>query len=481
MAAAGGGKSLKDCPSNLKEAIDWILRVTGKDGNSSGSQSGTQQLATAVTGLLDDVKPHEPELRKKSDEIKKALKSDSSTGLIENLADGLAKFIGYQNSNSGSDIGTDGIAVKGQPHESRELAKEFKYGFATYKYGYILSYPKSADWNRDFSSSVTDHPKAAKIFLSCVPMLFYGLGLLYWRCRSGGGWEKAKVNHSNSSLRYFLSSQGFGKEELQDKEGSHVVSNALNTFKELKGAISNAHSLIDYFQNFHNRLNEATKQEASVTAEKLKEHCLSALFYLCRYYFTGKHIIQSNNPSIKCRPPSSIRTMLYWLSGLTITPQFGDLLKHFITLVPDDFNVAISGSSKQKEKLTADDLMGHLITSCLSSSWVLGTIQGSGGSEKPLLHEIFSNTENLQYPSLVAGLFNTLSSYSYALQFQLGFLMRQCRFTYGDACGWQQCKYGGSDSSSYVVNSYLCPSNGNGCNNSNSPPPSFPHRYLKGF
>ncbi|GIX62383.1 variant erythrocyte surface antigen-1 family protein [Babesia caballi] len=41
--------SLADCPSNLKEAIDWILRVTGKDGQGSDN---TRDLATAVKEIL---------------------------------------------------------------------------------------------------------------------------------------------------------------------------------------------------------------------------------------------------------------------------------------------------------------------------------------------------------------------------------------------------------------------------------------------
>ncbi|GIX66387.1 spectrin repeat superfamily Extracellular matrix-binding protein, putative [Babesia caballi] len=48
-AAAAAGKSLTDCPSNLKEAIDWILRVTGKDGGGGGGNE--QKLAEAITKL----------------------------------------------------------------------------------------------------------------------------------------------------------------------------------------------------------------------------------------------------------------------------------------------------------------------------------------------------------------------------------------------------------------------------------------------
>ncbi|ORM40437.1 uncharacterized protein BXIN_1859 [Babesia sp. Xinjiang] len=47
-------KGLKDFPTNLKEAIDWILRVTNKDGLDSGKKTDEQtvkELAGAVVAL----------------------------------------------------------------------------------------------------------------------------------------------------------------------------------------------------------------------------------------------------------------------------------------------------------------------------------------------------------------------------------------------------------------------------------------------
>ncbi|GIX61455.1 variant erythrocyte surface antigen-1 family protein [Babesia caballi] len=479
------GKQLTDSPSNLKEAIDWILRVTGKDGQSGtvgGSGHGTQALATAVGQLLGDVESSSHELKEAFGKIKEAL-SPNPSGLIDNLADGLAKFIGYENGSG--NIGNGGIAVGqngeiGKPHESRDVAKEFKYGLATYKDGYIWSYPRGADWNRDFSRPVTDHSKAAKIFLGCVPMLLYGLGLLYWRCRESGEWNSLKLKEtgiSGNELCYFLSSQGFVRTELRSQTLKSVLNTAFKGFDELSSAVIGSNSIIGFLNNLHSNLKHTLRTTVSKNLSDIfKTSSISVLFLVSSAYFT-----HHRQKSTQSHPPSSIRQMLYWLSGLTMTPQFGDLLNHFVTVVPDDFNVAVSGSSKQKEKLTADDLMGHLITSCLSSSWVLGTIQGSGGSEKPLLHEIFSNTEDLKYAYVASSLFYTLSSYTYALQFQLTFLVRQCRFSYDDACGWQQCKYGGSYTRGVTVHSYLCPSNGNGCDNTNSPLQAFLTDNLKGF
>eukprot|EP00371_Babesia_bovis_P000516 XP_001609163.1 variant erythrocyte surface antigen-1, alpha subunit [Babesia bovis T2Bo] len=46
--------SLTDAPTNLKEAIDWVLRVTGKDGNNNNGEC-ICGLAAAVTDLLQSV------------------------------------------------------------------------------------------------------------------------------------------------------------------------------------------------------------------------------------------------------------------------------------------------------------------------------------------------------------------------------------------------------------------------------------------
>ncbi|GIX62279.1 variant erythrocyte surface antigen-1, alpha subunit [Babesia caballi] len=50
MSSQATGKSLTDRPSNLKEAIDWILRVTWKDGGGGGTD-GTDGLANAIRKL----------------------------------------------------------------------------------------------------------------------------------------------------------------------------------------------------------------------------------------------------------------------------------------------------------------------------------------------------------------------------------------------------------------------------------------------
>ncbi|GIX62311.1 variant erythrocyte surface antigen-1 family protein [Babesia caballi] len=103
-------RPLTECPSNLKEAIDWILRVTGKDGQSGGN---IPALAKAIKQVLSDAIGDAQNLpggdRTNGDEFKKLWEgllmnledkidayTVSSNGFIGNLAEGLSKFIGYK-------------------------------------------------------------------------------------------------------------------------------------------------------------------------------------------------------------------------------------------------------------------------------------------------------------------------------------------------------------------------------------------------
>ncbi|GIX65977.1 variant erythrocyte surface antigen-1 family protein [Babesia caballi] len=106
-----------DCPSNLKEAIDWILRVTGKDGGEE-----FEKVKNALTQGTDQ------------------------NGLIDTLADGLQQFIGYKQGGIGTIEASKGI---GRSSEPRDRLGDAHLGFIakvleqliTYsgqKYGYAL-------------------------------------------------------------------------------------------------------------------------------------------------------------------------------------------------------------------------------------------------------------------------------------------------------------------------------------------------------
>ncbi|GIX63503.1 variant erythrocyte surface antigen-1 family protein [Babesia caballi] len=216
------------CPSNLKEAIDWILRVTGKDGGG-GTGDGAQQLASAVQELLNTagVTKIKPEIKINQD-------------LIDNLAEGLAMFIGYDNPGQSNNIGTDGIAVgkgggKGPPLSPGESSSK----------GYKLTYDREkATWQSQVEGGggdlETKKKLCAKIFLGCVPMIFSALSYLYWRCYEKGAWKNMTFWDS-SQLQYFMEAGGFISSQLQGN-GATVASalKVSSKFQELSSASQSA-------------------------------------------------------------------------------------------------------------------------------------------------------------------------------------------------------------------------------------------------
>ncbi|GIX62563.1 variant erythrocyte surface antigen-1 family protein [Babesia caballi] len=399
-------KQLTDCPSNLKEAIDWILRVTGKDGQSG--KTNAEQLADAVTQLLKDVESSSSELESTLEKIKVALKTQSNTGIIDALGNGLNGFMTSIHDDYG---------------DSKSVYDKLN--------GQL--------------NSVVKH--AGDIFISCIPMVFYGLGYLHWKC--SGQWYGQKLT-DNGALRTFMTRCGFVAKNLSGYSGSNIATSALGEFQEFQTHAAEK-SYAEFLQKLQ-REGQKNWQEASAS-NATQSHFLSGLYLCSTSYFRHHH--QKN--AAQARPPSSIREMLYWLSGLTVTPQFDSLLDHLSTVVPADFKVAISGSggSVGPQTLSADELTGHLVMSCLLSPAVIGAIQGSGESSNPFLHDIYCASEFL-YPSSATSLFNVLGNYSYALQFQLLFLYQQCgrSTTYG--CAWQDCKYGSIIQSH--SDSHICPS-----------------------
>ncbi|GIX62371.1 variant erythrocyte surface antigen-1 family protein [Babesia caballi] len=453
-----------DCPPNIMEAIDWILRVTGKDGQDQGS--GTDSLTTAVNDLLTTarVKNIHPKIT-------------ISQNLIENLAEGLAKFIGYKHPGSSNEIGTEGIAVgkngtSGAPWNPGEGSG----------LGYRLTYHRtSATWDKSFGNN-GDSSIAAKIFLGCVPLCFYGLSYLYWRCEKGG-WKSMMLGGKSRiyDLKGFMVGMGYSDGNLNgSKNGSHIASSAFKSLNEFNEAMTKASQqtvgqATSSFNCAYTTFTKQLREEVTVNGDELSDKCpLSALFYGASCYFRYQQMTIAKSA---VHAPKTIREMLYFLAALQFSPQYDEFDKyvtsHFKNLTGSQaqndselkLQVADSAISSKGPRspagdtLSAADLKSHLLSSCLFAPALLGVIQDhSASNDEPWLHELYNNTLHLQYHASGYGLFNALSNYSYALQFQLYFLYAQCRNTYSQGCGWRGCRYGKEiESSGNSLQSHICP------------------------
>ncbi|GIX63097.1 variant erythrocyte surface antigen-1 family protein [Babesia caballi] len=212
-------RKLTDPPTNLKEAIDWVLRVSGRDGFGG---DGTDLLATALTASFKKT-PHGG-----NDDVKKILaaiemdeQESKPTGPIKQLGDALQRFIGYGHkidSPKGWKITQGGIVKPGSSYTS------------AYK----------GTWDADVYSNDYDGSKRRKgvqCFFIAVEKIFEGLTELYYNCRNG--WKNENLGGSN--LQQFMDRNGFRNTQLNtDMKGERIISQALKDLREFTTAYNSA-------------------------------------------------------------------------------------------------------------------------------------------------------------------------------------------------------------------------------------------------
>ncbi|GIX66089.1 variant erythrocyte surface antigen-1 family protein [Babesia caballi] len=286
-------------------------------------------------------------------------------------------------------------------------------------------------WSNEIDKAKT----CAKIFLGCLPLYYQALTYIYWGCHDkGGGWNAMTLG--GGALRSYFDSQGLLSPYVdRSKTSAHIADSALKKFSEFGTAASSSLSTTNFpYASFTTKLQE----KVTTNGNHLPTDCpLSALFYGASCYFRYQQI---TNAKSAFNTPKTIREMLYFLAALQFSSAYAELNNHVDTVLNPALKVADSSkpASGGNDTLSADQLKEYFRASCAFSSSVLGLIQGPGVSEKsePWLHELFGNsTFNFTYPS-GATLFSKVSSYAYALQFQLLFLYQQCSNN-GVKCGWQ--------------------------------------------
>ncbi|GIX62731.1 variant erythrocyte surface antigen-1 family protein [Babesia caballi] len=446
-----GGQKIPDIVSALKN-VDTLKSAGDVNGLAKGFKQYLTQLLTAISS-------HAP----------------SQVGSLKNSLPALVEAYGNRSDIGGQmktiESENNKINRNGSRNVGEILGSAVYYGTESLlnqlrKDGYKSSYQPTLNWDSDDNKK-----QIAQIFLGCLPLYYYWLTYLYWKCkqaRDKGGWEKMAFNGAGGpALISFMVGQGYDRAHFNRQSKASAIAQLLEALgmSSTATATSNVKSHPDLLNELNNSLHEVIGSSAS----NLNNHSLSALFHLCRCYFTGKQIMNSNNPKIERRAPSAIREMLYWLSGLHFSPHHSSIEKEIDAFISHDqgLPVADSGITSSNNIITQSQMKGFLLSSCLSAPGVLGAIQGDAADSEepegePWLYSLFSNNMNLQYPSGSA-LFNTLANYAYALQFQLYFLYRQCQNNYSYTCGWNECRYG-SGVAAAGLTSHLCPK---GCSQRN--------------
>ncbi|GIX65230.1 variant erythrocyte surface antigen-1 family protein [Babesia caballi] len=422
------------------KAEAYLKAVLGNvKGNAGNANQQVQELATKLPALVTALKSQ----------------NDKPINLTKD-GSGIGGELETVNGNpNGSNTKLGDLIKKGKigDTKAKNIANAVWYATSYFvdllKMKYTSSYPSTATWQ----SVGGNQAKCAKIFLSCLPLVFNGLGYLYWKFSDEHGWKNSTLG--SPEPKAFM---GFMTDKSRlfngNKKGNEILT-ALQKFQEFTSATSNTTSYAGFLTKF--RSGCLTTWKGSSDAN---ENFLSGLYLCSTSYFRHQH----QKKAATARPPSSIREMLYWLMGLTATPQFGDLLEHIHHVVGKDFKVAVSGSSNKNETRSPDQVTSYILSTCYTCPSVLNIIQNrvppNASTKDPWLHDLYSNDAfPFMYPSSGAALFYALSDYTYALQFQLSFLYKQCEYSYENGCGWFYCRYGSDilpKSSGNAVNSHLC-------------------------
>ncbi|GIX61871.1 variant erythrocyte surface antigen-1 family protein [Babesia caballi] len=419
------GASVNTQVSTLKDHLITLLTNVGQQTDTLPINVGDKTLGLQTNGLKTHIE-----------------KVNGSNGALKGL---------YTAFNSGNlrRSNTKAYALSAAAYNGVNL-------FVTVLQTDYTSYYKGAMWNQ-VSGEAT---KCAKMLLSCLPLIFNGLSYFYWKCSSNGGWTDMTLGSPEPKAFMGLTSIGANRVK-SGRKGSDVESVMKTSFSEFSTAATSGQSYADFLKRFKG--NCLTTWQGSSDAN---DNFLSGIYLCSTSYFRHQH----QNKAANARPPSSIREMLYWLMGLTATPQFGDLLGHIHDVVGKGFKVAVSGSSNKNETLSADKVTSYILSTCYTCPSVLNVIQGRVPPEEsqnePWLHDLYSNAAfPFKYPTSGVALLYALSDYTYALQFQLSFLYKQCQDMYINTCGWQFCTFGKSINTTLatqIVTSHICVT---GCSN----------------
>ncbi|GIX62249.1 variant erythrocyte surface antigen-1 family protein [Babesia caballi] len=315
---SGSGNKLTDPPKNLKEAIDWVLRVSGRD-NGHNEAEGIKGLAKELITLLDKDAGEVARgvlgvmgvnLKKVVGDLKNL---DNPTaffstfvlrGLIDKVSKSLQKVTDY-----GSAAGTAYLEMlrellqKDVAGKGHGPIRKFAEGLKTFigwngnavgqdglgKQDYKSAYKSEATWPTQSGEKET----CAYIFIAILPLVFYFLPYLYAKCNENGDWNG--FNLSTGNLKNFMESEALGfKGQFETaKNGSDVATLIGGTcFPEIKSAYESVNPTYGFFIDHYER-------RSRVLYPINSDSPLLECFAIASPFFTPKdtYDVQSTNPA----------------------------------------------------------------------------------------------------------------------------------------------------------------------------------------
>ncbi|KAK1932161.1 variant erythrocyte surface antigen-1 family protein, partial [Babesia divergens] len=232
----------------------------------------------------------------------------------------------------------------------------------------------------------------AKIFLGMLPCLYFGLKILYDRCKDPVTWPdwhdiSILSDKPSSGLAKFLQAWGYDVRPLISKKGSEFFSLLENLFTpDSKGSLDKIYNIVS------------------------------------KEYFP-------RSPSSGSKDPSTVRQMLLWFYGLPFTSGFHDLVLHCKSLCLPFGN-----------SFNADAFCYYIHTcSFILPVAIISFIEDSSSAQTAFSSS--SEWKSFYYPSDPSALADMLFKYIRKIYIPLSFLRFQCSRN-PDQAGWQYCWYG---------------------------------------
>ncbi|GIX62833.1 variant erythrocyte surface antigen-1 family protein [Babesia caballi] len=302
------GKNLTQAPTNVKEAIDWVIQIKKDDVindlakafqellKHDGSEVAMKVLdkyRLVSESVIEGLEDANLKIHRAKDRFYFAYEA------LNNLSHGLKPFVTGSHANIRPE---DGVKVKAlvssvQKDNIKQLITGFAEGLESFKKGILQSGDDSTYSNLDWISLTPSEKKdCAAILLGIMPVVYIGLTYLYWQCEGIGGWAQESLNGSSGSgqgsLKQYMEALGY-KENLNNKTGKSLVDDIMKSMfsRELRTAYGPSQT------HYFNFLSELQKPLESKPPQPTS-HPLTSLYLLSYYYITNfLYTVETSSPA----------------------------------------------------------------------------------------------------------------------------------------------------------------------------------------
>ncbi|GIX61951.1 variant erythrocyte surface antigen-1 family protein [Babesia caballi] len=188
-----GNPKIPDIVSALKK-VTYLTNQNNVNDFAAGVKTYLSDLLTAVSShasnQVDSLQSSLPALVKAYGE-----QTDDFATQMQNVENEY-KQLNHRSSSTIKDVLASAVY-----YGTESLLEQLK------KDGYKSAYLRD-NWDLQLNDKIT------QIFLGCLPLYYYWLTYLYWKCREkGGDWAGNRTN--SGALSAFLSGQGYSREYLK--------------------------------------------------------------------------------------------------------------------------------------------------------------------------------------------------------------------------------------------------------------------------